>query len=104
MADDRHRTIGEAAQARDDGGVVHAGAIAVQLDPVADQALDVIERVGALGVPSKLDRAPDLVFVALVAVTHFLELLLDPAYLVRHTAARQMQPFQLGQTIAELEL
>ncbi len=50
----------EAAEPGDHRAVVGAAAVAVQLDPVVEHSLDVIEGVRTIGVPGQLDRAPDL--------------------------------------------
>ena len=60
VADERDRAPVEAAEAGDDRRVVGAAAVAVELDPVVEQPLDVVERVRPVLVPRELDRAPDL--------------------------------------------
>src|SRR5581483_5852506 len=56
LADERDRTAVEFAEAGDHRAVVRAAAVAVQLEPVVEQPLDVIERVRALLVARELDR------------------------------------------------
>src|SRR5205823_14881065 len=50
----------EATEPGDHRAVVGAAAVAVQLDPVGENPLDVVEGVRAVGMPGELDRAPDL--------------------------------------------
>ena len=62
VADDRDRATTKAADARDHRGVVVAGAIAVQLDPIIDQQAHVVERVWPLLVACELYGIPDVRF------------------------------------------
>ena len=48
----------EAGQAGDNGGIVAEGAVAVDLLKIGEDALDVVERVGALGVAGELHPPP----------------------------------------------
>ncbi len=57
VADQRDRPPVELAEARDDGAVVRATPVAVQLDPVVEQAFDVVERVRAVGMRSRARRS-----------------------------------------------
>ena len=61
MADDGDRAAVEASDPGDDRSVVGAPAVAVQLDPVLDHPLDVVERVRPLLMARELDDGPDLV-------------------------------------------
>ena len=98
LADDDHGPVAEAAEAGHDRGVVGAAAIAVELDPVLDQPLDVIERVGALVVAGELDRRPDLVVRRLGL--HALELALELLELALEArAAEELQVPQLGEPL-----
>src|SRR5205807_1186623 len=47
-------------EAGDERGVVGARVVAVQLDPVVEEPLDVVERVGPVVVAGELDLLPDL--------------------------------------------
>ena len=60
MADQRDRPPVEPTEAGHDGGVVHAPAIAVQLEPVVEDPGDVVERVRAILMARELDAMPDL--------------------------------------------
>jgi hypothetical protein len=60
MADERDGSAAERPDARHDRPVVHPAAVAVELEPVVEDPLDVVERVRALLVPRELDRPPDL--------------------------------------------
>ena len=46
------------ADTADQGGVVRGQPVAVKLDEVGGKAADVVERVGAIGVPRELDDLP----------------------------------------------
>src|SRR4051812_4862728 len=59
-ADHEHRPPVEGADAGDERAVVGAAAVAVQLDPVVEDARDIVERVRPVGMPRELDRPPDL--------------------------------------------
>ena len=60
VADERDGATVETAEPDHQGVIVRAPAVAVKLDPVVEQPLDVVERVRAVLVACKLDRAPDL--------------------------------------------
>jgi hypothetical protein len=98
VADHRHRAALEGGQPGDDRRVVAVGAVAVDLDPVLHQPLDVVQRVGALGVarhqrllpPREIpvdvggllaQRRLEALEIALVALGESLELLDLPAQL-----------------------
>src|SRR5579884_44170 len=59
VADERDGAAVEAAQPRDERAVVGAAPVAVQLDPVVEDARDVVERVRPVGMAGELDRPPD---------------------------------------------
>jgi hypothetical protein len=61
VADERDRPALEAAEARDERRIVAERAVAVQLDEVVENALDVIEGVRPVLVARELDRLPDVV-------------------------------------------
>jgi hypothetical protein len=58
VPDHQHRHAVEGAEAADDGRVIPEAAVAMQLDEVLEQALDVVERVGACGVARQLHLLP----------------------------------------------
>ena len=58
VAEDQHRLAVEAGEAADQRRVVGEGAIAVQLDPVGEELLHVVERVGPVRVARELDDLP----------------------------------------------
>ena len=58
LADDHHGTIVEPGGPGHDGVIVAIGAVAVQFFEIREQALDVIERVGTLGMPRQLHAFP----------------------------------------------
>ena len=58
MADYRHAVPVEAGKARDDGGVIRKPAVAVDLDPVGEEATDVVKAVGTVGVSCQLALLP----------------------------------------------
>ena len=49
VADDHHRLALVAGGARDDGVIVGEAAVAVQLDEIGEEPLDVVEHVGPAG-------------------------------------------------------
>jgi hypothetical protein len=103
VADERDRSPVEAAETADDCGVVGASAVTVELDPVLEQALDVVQRVRTVVVPRELDRAPDLVLGRLGA--HAIELLLQALELARELrTAEEADRLQPRQTLPETEL
>ena len=59
MADESDGAALESAEPGDEGAVVRASAVTVQLDPVLEQALDIVQRVGPVRATGQLDRAPD---------------------------------------------
>ncbi len=61
LADEHDGAAVELPEAGDHRAVVAEPPVAVQLEPVVEQPLDVIERVRTILVPRELDRAPDLV-------------------------------------------
>src|SRR5919198_24408 len=82
VPDQHDRAAVELPEAGDERPVVGAAPVAVQLEPVVEQPLDVVERVGPLGVASKLDRTPDRLVARVLAQP--LELPLDPLRLTVH--------------------
>jgi hypothetical protein len=60
MPDESDRAAAEAPETGDDGRVVGAGTVAVQLGEVVQQPLGVVEGVRTLVVPRELDRIPDV--------------------------------------------
>ena len=103
LADDRDRATVEPAEAGDDRGVVGAEAVAVQLEEVVEQALDVVERERALVVSRELDGAPDLL-VRLLSRDP-VELLLELVDLARDARApEQARALELAQAVAQPEL
>ena len=60
VPDEDDRAPAELPEARDERMVVRAAPVAVQLEEVLEDPLDVVERVRPVRVPSELDRLPDL--------------------------------------------
>ena len=58
VADNGDGAALESGEARDNGAVVAKGAVAVNLGPVAAHRVDVVERVGPLGMARHLDFIP----------------------------------------------
>src|SRR5207247_10654772 len=80
-----------------------APAVAVELEHVLEQALDVVQGVRPLVVARELDDVPEL--VALGLLFDALELPLEPHYLgVELRSAQQPGRPQLRQPLAQLEL
>src|SRR4051794_12410324 len=103
MADQGDRAALQLAEAGDERAVVGSAAVPVQLDPVVDEALDVIHRVRAIGMAGELDRAPDRL-VARVGLQP-LQLLLEPfALTVDAHPAQKRQPRKPAQAAAEADL
>ena len=103
MADERNRAAAEAADAGDERPVVRPPPVAVQLDEVVQQPLDVVERVRPLGMARELDGAPDLLVGDLRL--HALELLLEPLEIAGYArAAEQAQPSELRESFAKAKL
>ena len=84
VADDRDRATVEPAEAGDDRRVVRAEAVAVQLEEVVDETLDVVERERTLVVARKLDGPPNLL-VGLLSCDS-VELLLELVDLARRAS------------------
>jgi hypothetical protein len=80
MADEGHGAAVQLPEPRDDGTVVHPAAVAVELDPVVEDPLDVVQGVGPLRMAGELDELPDLVF-GCVSPGDRVELLLEPLLL-----------------------
>ncbi len=68
MADHRDRAAADPAEARDDRAIIAEAAVAVKLDEALDEGLDVVEGVGAVGVPGKLHPVPGFGLLALLAL------------------------------------
>ena len=63
MPDDRNRAMPEIGEAGDDRAVIGEAAVAVDLEKVAHQQVDVVERLRPIGMPREahaLDRAARL--------------------------------------------
>ena len=58
LADDHHRLAVEEGHARDDGGIVGEGAVAVNFLEIREQTLDVVEAVRTLWMAGKLHPFP----------------------------------------------
>jgi hypothetical protein len=92
----------EAAEAGDERLVVGARSIAVELDEVLEDPVDVVERVGPVGVAGQLDRAPDLLVAGLR--DDLLELPLQALELTREAgAAQERQTPEPAQPLPELD-
>ena len=103
VADEGDRAAAEAADAGYERLVVRPPAVAVQLDEVVQQPLDVVERVRPVGMARELDGAPDLLVGDLGL--HALELLLEPLEVAGYAgAAEQAQPSELGKPLAKAKL
>src|SRR5262249_16430614 len=91
------------AEPGNDRGVVRVMAIAVQLEPVVEEPLDVIEGVRPILGPRELDRAPDLLVAGLL--DEVIELLLEPLEIALEArAAEQRQALQPAQLVPQPEL
>ena len=100
LADEHDRAAVEPAKAGDHRAVVRQSPVAVQLEPVLQQALDVVERVGPLVVPGQLDLPPDLLVGGLVADP--VDLALEPLQLAGDArAAEQRQVPQPPEPLAQ---
>jgi hypothetical protein len=105
-----YRLIGEAGEATDDGGVVGKVAIAVQFLEVAEDIVDVVQRVRTLGVACHLRNLPRMQ-LAVDLLGERVALLLQPADLlgdvqrrvVLHVAQLLDLRLQLGDGLLELE-
>ena len=60
IADERNRATVETSKADDERVIVGAATVPVQLDPVVEEPLDVVQRVRAVLMARELDRTPDL--------------------------------------------
>src|SRR4029077_9441264 len=94
----------ETTEADDERVIVSAAAVAVQLDPVVEQAVDVVEGVWTVLVPRKLDGAPDLLIRrrrldALELALQLLELARDTRATEEVQAARTRQPLAQPQLV-----
>src|SRR5512145_2734838 len=103
MADEGDRPPLERAESRHDRAVVHPPPVAVQLEPVVEDPLDVVERVRTLVVAGELDRAPDLLVRGLLAEA--LDLPLQPLELRGELRpAQELDARELGEPVSQPEL
>ena len=103
VADHHDCPTAESAEAGDDRRVVTVVAVAVQLEPVVDQPLNVVEGVRPVWLPCELDRMPDLLVGG--CGDEAVELTLQPLELALETrAAQQRQALQLAQLLPQPEL
>ena len=103
LADQRDRPALEAPEPRDERGIFRTSAIAVQLDEVLQQALDVVEGVRTLRVTRELDQPPDLFVGGLLLDA--IELSLKTLDLAGKTSAtKEWQAPQAAQPLAEMDL
>src|SRR5690606_26524989 len=58
MADDEHAPAAQGAEPGEDRGIIAERAVAMELDEVFDQELDVIARQRAIGMARELDALP----------------------------------------------
>jgi hypothetical protein len=103
MPDQHDRAAVQPAEPGHQGTVVGTTAIPVQLDPVVEDACDVVECVRPVLMPGELDRVPDL----LVAGVHLqaVELAPETLGLARHLrATEQRQPRQPRQPLPQVDL
>ena len=103
VPDERDGLALEAADAGNERRVVRERAVAVELDEVVEDPLDVVERVRAVLVAGELDRAPDLVRARLLRDP--VDLVLEPRHLARdaHPAEKRKLP-EPGEALAQPEL
>ena len=86
MADEADGAAVEAADPGDHRRVVGARAVAVELDPVLEDHVDVVERIRAVGMARQLDERPDLLLGG-VLPRDGVELLAQPLFLSRDAGA-----------------
>src|SRR5205807_9860843 len=105
VAEERHGPAGKTPEPRHDRGVVRAVAVAVQLDEVLEEPLDVVQGVRAVGMARELDGAPDLVRGRPGLGREPLELPLEALELARDPgAAEERKASQARQPLTEPEL
>src|SRR5918996_2792569 len=103
VPDQHDSTPLELADPGDERRVVRACAIAVELEEVVEDALDVVERVRPVLVASELDRAPDALCAGLLL--HSFELVLETLELAGDLrAAQQLHGAELTQPLTEPKL
>jgi hypothetical protein len=103
MADERHGLAGEAPDPGHERSVVRERAVAVQLDEVVEDPLDVVERVGPVLVAREFDGVPDLVGARLGGDT--VDLMLESGQLARDSDAPQEgQVAKPGEALAQAQL
>src|SRR5207247_2201046 len=100
VPDERDGAAVESAEADDQRVIVGATAVTVQLDPVVEQPVDVVQRVWAVLMSRELDGAPDLLvgrrsLDALELALQLLELARDPR------AAQQAEIAQAREPLAQ---
>src|SRR5581483_6368259 len=78
LADQRDGAPVEPAEAGDERAVIGAAAVAVELDPVVEDPIDVVERVRPVRMACELDRVPDLVLGRGRGRLELLELAVQP--------------------------
>ena len=86
MPDERHGPAVELPEPGHDRAVVETAPVAVQLDPVLEDLVDVVERVRAIGMSRQLDERPDLLLGG-VLPRDGVELLAQPLFLSRDAGA-----------------
>ena len=103
LADEDDGAAVEPAEPGDDRPVVRAAAIAVQLEEVVEDPLDVVERVRPILVPRQLDRLPDLVVARLLLET--VDLVLEPLELAGQLRpAEELHGAELTEPLAQAHL
>src|SRR5207302_6809018 len=93
----------EAADAGDDRRIVGTRAVAVQLDPVLEQPLDVVQRVRPVLVPGELDLLPDVVPRERLGAQE-LDLFLHPLDLAVDAGAEEPDALQARDLLAQAQL
>ena len=68
VADEHHPTVVELGQARDDRAVVAEGTVAMQLDELVEDQLDVVAGVRPIGMAGHLDDVPRVELVEHIAL------------------------------------
>src|SRR5204862_8326412 len=103
LTDQDDRAVPELAETGDHRAVVAERPVAVQLEPVVEQPLDVVERVRPVVVAGQLDLAPDLLVSGLLADPG--DLPLEPLELAGDArAAEQRQVPQPPEPLAQPQL
>src|SRR5580765_3474466 len=99
IADERDRATVETSKADDERVIVGPAAVPVQLDPIVEEPLDVVQRVRAVLMARELDRTPDLLVgrCGLDSLELALQLLQLPG---NARASEQVEIAQARQTLA----